>query len=362
MTRWGIALGISFALGAAVLLSGCDRSPVRPAPAGPAIARLEVTGPESIAPGASAQYRAVAHASNGTSRDVSTEAVWHSSHAATLSVSAGGLGTGRELGEATVNAVFNSTRGSRAVLVLPPDTFRLTGRVMEADTPQAIAAARIEAVAGTGSAVSTVSLSDGRYRLYGVPSDAELRVSSEGYQTHVQRVLLHTHENLDIGLTLAHPRPELAGTYALTLTAGADCSSALPGEARSRHYTALLAQTGARVEVTLQGGTFLKVGYDTQNRFWGDIQPAAPGRVMFRLKDFSYDDIWYPYYANVIEQLTPTTFFVPVGSVNASVTPTGLSGVFAGFMEIRGHASAPGQQFRTIASCHSTAHQFVLAR
>jgi hypothetical protein len=109
-----------------------------------------------------------------------------------------------------VNAVLNGTWGLREVLVLPPGTFRLTGRVTEAGTGQSLTETRIEAVAGTGSAVSTVSLSDGRYRLYGAAPHAELRVSREGYLTHVQRLLLSTHANLDIGLLLLHSRPEVA--------------------------------------------------------------------------------------------------------------------------------------------------------
>jgi hypothetical protein len=360
MTRWGIALVVSCAIGLAVLLSACDKSPTRPAPVpvppptGPATVRVEITGPESVAPGASAEFRAVAHAADGTSRDVSSQAVWHSSNASILSVSTEGLATGLQLGEATVNAVFNSTWGLREVLVLPAGTLRLTGRVTEADTPQGLAEARIEAVAGTRSAASTVSNSDGRYRLYGAAPDAELRVSREGYQTHVQRLLLSTHANLDIGLLLMHPRPEVAGTYSLTLTAAANCSATLPEEARRRHYTAVVTQTGARVEVTLQGATFFTYGSGTQNRFWGDIPAPQPSRVMF-----VFDDSSYYYYASVVEQLTPTTFFVPIGRVNALVTPTGLSGAFAGAIEVRELASG---LLRPISSCYSEDHQFVLAR
>jgi len=45
----------------------------------------------------------------------------------------------------------------------------------------------------------------------------------------------------------------VAGSYDLTITASSTCSANLPSEARVLHYVATVTQTGAAVQMTLQG-------------------------------------------------------------------------------------------------------------
>lgn len=57
------------------------------------MSRLEVAGPSAVPPGETAQFRATAHFSDGTTRDVTGEAAWLSSNSSVLTLSGGGAGS-----------------------------------------------------------------------------------------------------------------------------------------------------------------------------------------------------------------------------------------------------------------------------
>src|SRR5262245_36763930 len=100
--------------------------PPRPAPSQVVLARLEVSGPATVAPGESVKFTATAFYSDGTSRDVSSESTWDANTSAVLSVTSEGVATGNERGVAIVRAGFNGRTSSKSVMVLPAGTFRLT--------------------------------------------------------------------------------------------------------------------------------------------------------------------------------------------------------------------------------------------
>jgi hypothetical protein len=349
---------VSFAV-ALALMTACDRSPTHPGP-GPSVSRLEVTGPSAVPPGETAQFQATAHFPNGTSRNVTGEAAWHSSNVSVIALSSGGVATARNRGEANVQVSFSGLFRTLPVLVLPAGTFRLAGRVTEAGaSTEFIRDARVEAMDGTGPPLVTTTGNDGRFRLYGVSANPEVRVTREGYEPHVQRLLLADHDTLNVELTLTRPREDLSGRYTLTITAAPDCGAALPDQARSRTYTATVSQAFSRLSVTLSDAIFFGGPGTLQNRFTGSNDGE---RVTFSLWD-GYFSSYYSYSPDVIEQITPELFLVPMGSVTGTPSTSGVSGRLDGVIEVReGTGTGPSSGLKTIATCRSADHRFVLER
>ncbi|MGH9313112.1 MAG: carboxypeptidase-like regulatory domain-containing protein [Vicinamibacterales bacterium] len=358
MQRFHLLTGCAIALALAALLGACDSGPTRPTRQdGPqnvpvTITRLEIAGPGSVPPGESAQYSAIAHQSDGSTRDVTNGAAWRTGHPSVLTISSTGLATGRERGETFISVSASGRSAVRNdVIVVPAGTYRLAGTVRDAGV--AVFGARVEVTTGPAQGLGVTA--NGAYRLYGVSGDTEVRVTKDGYQEQRKSLQVTSHQTLDFDLILSRPRDEVAGTYTLTVAAAAECRAALPEEARIRTYTAVLSQDGPRLTVALEGSKFLVAGGRTLNSFGGTVEP---NRVSFKLSEFySY---YYYYLPDVLEELTATTFLAVSGSATTTVSPTGLSGTLNGPIEtLQGVGSG---RFDRVTSCRSTGHQFVLSR
>ena len=265
------------------------------------INRLEIIGPSSVAPGQSAQLNAIAHRSDGTTADVTATANWRSSRAAVLSISASGLATGQANGDAVVSvSVPGGRSASREILVLPSGTYRLVGLVGESDSPTSpVVGAQVDVVGGLPG-LSTMTGPDGRYRLYGVPAVAEMRVTKAGYEPAVQRLSLSDHQTQNFTLALSAARVNLAGTYTLTISAPAECLDKLPQEVWTRRYTATVTQSGPVLDVSLSGAAFVLDDTGKGDRFRGRIEP---GRVVFTL---AYPDFYYyRTFPDILEETQP---------------------------------------------------------
>jgi hypothetical protein len=355
MERLRLLTGCSLAIALAALIGACDDGPTRPSsrssPDIPVNTRgLEIMGPNTVAPGESVQFAATALQTDGSTRNVTNEVVWQSAYPHVLSISATGLGTGRERGGTRITAALGGlTAVKNEVLVLPNGTFRLVGAVRDAGV--SLSGARVEVIAGTGQGLATIA--NGHYVLFGVAGDIEVRATRDGYQEQRQRVRVTSHHQLDFDMVLSRPRDEVAGTYTLTVTAAAECRENLPEEARSRRYTAVLGQEGPRLTATLERGTFASVGGATRNSFRGTVEP---GRVTFHLNEY-FSDAFYLYYPDVLEQLSAQTFLAVSGAFVGTVSPAGVAGTLNGPIE----TMQPGS-FQRIATCRSAGHQFVLSR
>jgi hypothetical protein len=346
-------LRVSVACGVlAVVLSGfwvaCGDSRESTVPSGPGapsgseVVRLEIVGPASVAPGQSAQYSATQFLSNGSSGPA-TGVTWSSTQPALLQVNATGLATAQPLrGEATLQAELTGTgrRASREVLVLPDGTFRLAGTVMEADaTNFPVAGARVEAAADSNPSTPVATFAttgpDGRYKLYGVPAEAEIRVLKDGYLATAERIQLASHETRNFELRLVSPRPGIAGDYTMTVEAGGG-SCGLPDDLRHRTYDAVIAQDGPLLTVTLTAPRFLVDAGGQGNRFTGMV--TATGAT-FQMRA-GYDFYYYPRnpnYPDVAELLPDGTLLVVVGRTTVTGTSAGLSGQVSGsFILYRG--------------------------
>ena len=340
-------------LGLGLVLSGlwgaCGNPP--DAPGGPSkpgdlggpkagnVARLEIDGPATIAPGQSAQYSAIQVLLDG-SRAPAVGVAWSAGPSVLLQVNATGLVTALPpfRSEGTVQAELTGNRGvraSREILVLPDGTFRVVGTVTEADvTNIAVHGARVEvAVDEDFSSLSAFATSgpDGRYKLYGVPGDGYFRVRREGYVTRTDRIHIANHETRHVQLRLESERPALAGRYRMTIEGSGSCREPqpLPIELRRREYDAVIAQNGPQLTVTLTGAPFFVSG-DQGNRFTG-IVTATGATFKLRMFYFPYfsgpDD---PAHPDVVERLQDGTLLDVVGDATVSATSGGLSGRIGG--------------------------------
>ncbi len=356
MERFHLLTGCAIALALAALLGACDDGPTRPSqPTGTptvpvTVTGLEIAGPSTVPPGESAQFTATAHMSDGSTRNVTNEAVWRTGNQSVLTISSTGLATGRERGEASVEvSASGRTAVKNDVIVVPAGTYRLIGTVRDADIP--VWGAQVEVTAGTGQGLAA---SGAFYRLYGVTGDIEVRVTADGYQEQKKRLQVTSHQTLDFELILSRPRADASGNYTLTVTTASECHAALPADARIRTYTAVVRQHGPSLTVTLEGSKFFVQGSRTFNSFGGTVEPS---RVTFRLS--AWDD-YYGYDPDVLEQLTDTTLLAVSGWAETTVSSGRLLGKLSGAIDTL--QINPEGGFRRIASCRSTGHQFVFSR
>jgi hypothetical protein len=361
MRRTSLVAAVSIAAALAALLAACDKNPTRPSagrlpsgtpsptPAPVTIVRIELAGPGSVNLGGTAQFTATAHQSDGTTRDVTSEAVWRSGNSSVLSVSSTGLASGHSNGETAVSASLQGRNGVRAdVIVVPAGTYRLTGSLKE-DGLQ-LSGVTIEIRTSTNEIRRLTA--NGIYKVYGVSGDTQVTVIKDGYESQTKRVDVTSHQSLDFDLVLSRPRADVSGRYTLTVTAADSCAS-LPEEARVRRYTAVVTQNGPRVSVTLEGAKFLTDRSRTRNSFNGVIEPS---RVTFQLAE-SYYYYYYYTYPDVFEELTPTEYLSIGGLATTTAGATGLSGTLDGVISILQYP-----QMRMQSGCRASGHRFVFTR
>ena len=154
-------------------------TPVTPTPPLPQLIEVRIEGNTSLtAIGQTSQLTARAMFSDGTSRDVTAQAVW-ASNDTSVTVSATGLLTVVRFGVATITARYLSVSGNISVRPSAPGTFVLAGWVRE---PGQGGLAGVT-VTDSASRMSAQTNSGGNYVLVGLPSpDAHLRIEKNDYE------------------------------------------------------------------------------------------------------------------------------------------------------------------------------------
>jgi hypothetical protein len=244
------------------------------------------------------------------------------------------------------------------VVIVPDGTYRLVGFVNDAEFPTVpVAGARVQVTPGS---LSVTTDSTGRYKLYGVPPDAEIRITADGYQPLVQNVHLTTHTTLNFQLTLPGPRLTIAGNYRVAIDVVGACSGSpiLSADLQHRRYDAVVTQTGPTLDVTLTEPIFKINRTSRGNRFSGQVGVAG---VIFTLE--SYDSYYYPFYGpnfypNVVEQLSNGTFLVVQGRAVTTGSAAGLSGQMTGGL-LNYDSRFPNAAF-FLGGCASSTLQFSL--
>ena len=356
----------TFVTAAAIIIIGaCNRTPTTPSviggggqpppPTGPFDVRLELIGPRTVAPGATAQLTAIMHRSDNTTQDLTSTATWRSQRTNVMTVSPTGLATGVALGDGFVQATANGRSATREIIVTPDGTLRLIGRVSESDNSTIpINGARVEMVGAPN--VSTTTVFDGQYRLYGVSPNPQVRVTKDGYIPLVQTLAVTDHQTQNFGLSWAAPRPDIAGTYQLTITLADRCRQNYPEATFSRTYTAAVVQAGPALTITLTGATFALDRSGKGNRIGGRVEP---GQVVI---SFGFYDHYYGYYADLVEEIEPNLYYVVTGpAVVTNPTANRLAGPLNG--EILTLSSDPRTRPPAPSRiCTAPDHQVVFSR
>jgi hypothetical protein len=334
------------------VFAACDsKSPNQPAPLIPALARLELSGPRTLAPGQPVTFTATALYTTGAPRDVTAEARWQSDSPAVFRMEAAGRGTAGQRGDVNISAHFNGVTSVLQVVVVPEGTYRLSGVVRSNPAGEPVPGARVEVLEVREPVEATTDF-QGRYVLFGVPGTARVRITREGYVGSEQAVQLTGHETMDFAL-VSRPLPDLTGTYILRITLATPCGEKDPGaEFRDRTYTATIAHSApSSVDVRLTGAD-MAVRFGRGDHFKGTVHPAGAS--------FSLDDDFYHYsYPEVVERLPNGIYLIIGGAVTTTKVANGLVGTMQGSM--RFETSQPGPS-AFLSGCWSQEIRFSLVQ
>jgi hypothetical protein len=321
---------------------------------------LKIGGPGAIAPGQTMSFTATGSMSNGTTQDYTLKVVWSASPASVLTIKRdSGEATALTAGDVTIQATYTGAisccQATIAMTVLPPNTYRLTGKALESGLP--VQGATITVQSGVGAGLSTTTDSNGAYRLYGVAGAIQVRFSKPGYVDIIKTFTAAQNDVLDFPeATQAAAIPSLAGTYTLTLTADPACPTVttnrvapLPDDFRQpRTYAASLTQDGPSVTVTLTGADIVP----GQNQFTGRVEPGA---IEFQIG--TYSSYYYTLFNLIAERLSATQQFEFGGQIHAQRSNGAITGRLDGTIEVV--TSGPGG---TSAQCVAPNNQVTLAR
>jgi hypothetical protein len=318
----------AFAMAAAValsaLLAACDSEP----PVAPStnVTRVEIVGPSSIAPGQTVSYSLVEYLSNGSTRAL-PQATWSSSDRSLVQITSSGVATAQNRAGETVITVTTTRSAAKEVLVLPEGTFRLIGTVTDSERSSVPIPDALVEVPGGPSARTNAA---GQFRLFGVPAEAEIRVTREGYRTLEERVQLSSHSSRTFRLRVDSSVRNFAGNYTLIIQTATVCpgSQQLGAELRRRQYEAVVEQTDSRLEVHLTEPRFApSLPTFASNRFSGFATATGANFLV----DNNYYYYYSPYLTNITERLADGSTLYVSGTATTSGSPSGLSGSFNGW-------------------------------
>lgn len=356
-----IALILTVGLG--FVVASCDKSPTRPsvqppgtpnAPPAVTVVRIEIIAPASIEPNASAQLTANAIKSDGSVENVTSQTQWTSTNTRVLQVSSAGIVSAGERGEANLNARYQNRNATARMMVLPSGTFRLNGQVTDSGFP--LEGVTVAVIGGTGEGLTSLTGTTGDYVLYGVGGQVRLHAKKEGYVNRIEEVQVTENRALSFEMAFAGERRDLSGTYTLNLAATGCASTPLPDSAQNRSYVAVVEQSGPQLTVRLSGADFIVTnGYG--DHFSGFV--SADGKVTFSIGDAYY---YYYYYGHFdfVERLSPTSALLVNGIVNATSSPTLMSGALNGSILLAQGTTAPFTRYS--AQCYSRDHRFEMRR
>jgi hypothetical protein len=298
----------------------------------PALIGLDLDGRDQLEPGESAQFTMMATFSNDTTANVTTETTWKVLEPlGVLAISPTGLVTtflgSSEVGVARVGVISGEFRGTvlkRTITVVArPGTFRLGGIVTFGRV--GVPDARVEVVSGPFAGKMTTTNGFGNFDLLGVVGDMDVRVSKNGYIDRRHQVTVTGNQTVSWELDGLGPPLDVAGVYALTITAGT-CEVAFPAELKIRVYTATITQSGAAVTLILSGADFSFP--ELPNWYVWDrlLGTAEPGGVTF------VSDPWGDGSYSIVERVDPhlQLLFGTAGEiVTLAMTPRGFSGTLS---------------------------------
>jgi hypothetical protein len=336
--------------------------------------RIELSGPSTVAPGETVQFEVTGYLPDGTTRDVTAEATWSFGGGTPLfgahaGIGPGGVVTGRSIGDDELSAFakvpnFLPSLSSKAeVIVTPPGTFRLAGRVtLNGLASDPVVGALVTATARTAADLSATTDWDGRYKIFGVSGPTTVRVVKAGYVEQTVEIAGAVNETLDVALPPSGALPNVAGSYTLTVEADPTCAENLPEGARVRQYPATIVQVGSTVEVRLTGAAWDQSIAGQGDRFLGRVQPDA---VIFELAEIDYWGGSGPLGPYIGELLTsPLGWSLTIaGRAITAVTADGLPGVLDGGFSVWNRSIfALPRAGDPMAACYGRGTEFSFAK
>ena len=362
---WLLVFAPTAAVLAGLAVAACNdpvsRLPTLPSP--PGISGLQISGPDSIAPGQTVQYNAVIRFADGTVKVSSPGTALQWVATPLLQVKSAGLVTAGQLrGDAAIAVTTGGGAArivaTRELVVVPDGTYRMVGIVSDAgDSASRVANARVTVSPGS---LATTTDFEGRYRLYGVPANATIQVTKDGYLPFSESVQLSAHSTRDFSLDFTGPRLSLNGPYTLVIDFTGRCSSGpLSPALQRRSYDAVLNQSGSTVEVTLTEPRFRLNTIGGGNKFSGRVEATG---ATFLLP--YYDPYYYLYYApsyypGIAERLNDGSFLIIQGSTVTTGSAAGLSGEMAGSLA-NWDSRFPRGNSGPLTSCASSNARFTL--
>jgi hypothetical protein len=206
ITQFGV---VSVALLMLVACSGNkDTSPTAPTPS-PGVTVTSVTISNTSKTSSTLQLGAVARMSDGSTRDVTTSALWQTSNAALATISSTGMLTVVGSGEVEARATYQAVVGTLKLVVTASaaNTFTLVGVVREvAPAAKLVSDVRVVITAGADAGASVVTDASGQFRFNALSAGViAMEATKDGYE--LWRVAnLDMDENRALDVTL-YPKP-----------------------------------------------------------------------------------------------------------------------------------------------------------
>jgi hypothetical protein len=249
--RASLPLVLAFLVGAAGCGDDNRAGPTSPTtPNQPVVRSLNIGGVTTLQrPGEEVQLTAMATYSDGTTRNVSSEANWNADHSDIVSVGRSGLLTARSYGQCNVTASYASVSARVAVRVMPEGMFVLSGRISD-ETGLPLSSARVSITSSTD--LSTSTNQEGMYTLP-ARGDTQVRAEMDGFEAQIKRLTVAGDQTLDFQLRFE--TGGFGGMYRLNFIASTSCS--LPPETMRRTYLArVVDESSGLVSVDLSGAAF----------------------------------------------------------------------------------------------------------
>ena len=268
-----------------------------------------------MAPGESRPLAANGIRADGSFRDVTTQVRWTQRTGAATAIltltSSGLTATATRPGSFLVVATLANLTAEAEVLVLPPGTFRLIGRVTDEGAP--VPGAEVSVISGMGQGLTARSDGHGQYELYGLAGLVHVRVAKDGYFDKADRINVTAHISHAFEMKQVAPTADYTGVYTLIITS-VQCTPAFPEFAKTRLYTARLEQSGASLVVDLSDANFLLPA-----RFAGVLE--ADGDLRFSIRPLViWDDG-----ADIFERLSDGNHLLVGGVVVGRGTAAGIT-------------------------------------
>jgi hypothetical protein len=274
---------------------------------------LELSGPDRIEPGTTVQLKAIAQRQDGSREDVTARAAWTSDHEEVASIAGDGRVTARTAGQADLTATFEGRSNAHTLLVLPRNSFELTGIIRQATFGVPDATVRVES-ASIGTGVSARTDAGGYFALFGVAGAVVLRVTKPDYRSIVRTVNVSTDQSVELEIEPTDDLPRVSGSYIVTFSI-AGCTS-FPQDLRTRTYRASVTTKDDALRVRLSGAHFV-----------GQLSAFSIGMLAneFAFHISAYNDFYYGPYVEVLEQVTSTQSVAVFGTGYGTGTPDRIS-------------------------------------